>query len=95
MATTAASAASNADSTNDLDQLKLVLLQCQSKMRKLETPQNELRQICDAVRHAVQTERMASDEEFRKFVHQELAIGLMQKMAKTMSFDQEVSGSID
>lgn len=57
----------------------------------METPKEELRTLHEALKHAVATDRMATDEEFRKFIHGDLAIGIMQKMAKTMSFDADVS----
>lgn len=58
-----------------------------NKMKRLDTPLEELQQICEFLRDAVATNRMATDEDFRTFVYDELAIGLMQKMAKTASFD--------
>ena len=76
---------------DDFIQLKTVFNLCQSKMKRFESPTNELQQICEAVREAVATNRMATDEAFREFVYKELAIGLMQKMAKTNSFDSNVS----
>ena len=62
-----------------------------NKLRRLDTPLAELQVICDAIRHAVETDRMGSDAEFAKWVHEEVAIGIMQKLAKTMTFDLNVS----
>ena len=37
------------------------------------------------------TNRMGSEPEFAKWINEEVAIGIMQKIAKTGSFDQNVS----
>jgi len=37
---------------------------------------------------------MATDQEFAKLVNEEMAIGLMQKLAKTATFDQLVSNNV-
>ena len=60
-------------------------------MKILDYPKTELAQICEALKEAAATDRMGSDEEFREWVNKELALGLMQSMAKTTSYDQEVS----
>lgn len=80
------------DSSN-LAQLKATFNLASNKMKRLDTPQEELQQICEAIRDAVATNRMENEPEFAKFVYEELAIGLMQKLAKTTSFDSNVSKS--
>ena len=62
-----------------------------NKLRRFDTPQAELQVFCDAIRQAVETDRMGSDAEFAKWVHDEVALNIMQKLAKTMTFDLNVS----
>ena len=76
---------------DDFIQLKTLYTLATSKMKRFESPTAELQGINEAIREAVAAERMATDEAFREFVNKELAIGIMQKMAKTTSFDQTVS----
>ena len=47
--------------------------------------------ICDAVRDAVVTDRMGTESEFATWINEEVAIGLMQKLSKTTTFDAAVS----
>ena len=60
-------------------------------LKRLGTPLEELKTICDAVRDAVATDRMAKEPEFAKWINEEVAIGLMQKLSKTSTFDMAVS----
>jgi hypothetical protein len=57
----------------------------------LEYPKDELRTICENLKEALATDRMGSEPDYADFVNKELSIGLMQKLAKTMTFDTEVS----
>ena len=45
------------------------------------------------MRNAITTNRMGTDEKFAKLINEEVAIGLMQKLCKTATFDQAVSFS--
>ena len=60
-------------------------------LRRLGCPHDEIRTICDAVRQAVATDRMATEPEFAKWINNEVAIGLMMKLSKTSTFDMTVS----
>ena len=62
-------------------------------LKRLGTPLEELKIICDAVRDAVATDRMAKEPEFAKWINEEVAIGLMQKLSKTSTFDMAVSST--
>ena len=86
-----AATGNSAPATTDLEQLKTVFNTCTSKMRRIETPTEELQILGQAVREAAANNRMGTDEDFAEFVNKELGIGLMQKLNKTMSNDQEVS----
>ena len=77
----------SAGQPDDFIQLKALFNLATNKMKRFESPTAELQGINEAIREAVATDRMATDEAFRDFVNKELAIGIMQKMAKTTSFD--------
>ena len=57
----------------------------------MDSPKDELRTICETLKEALATDRMGNEPDFAEFVYKELSIGLMQKLAKTISFDPEVS----
>ena len=80
--------------TSNLDFLKKTLLDAQSRIRKLENPTQELNTICEAIIDAKTTDRCATDKEFNDWLCKELAIGIMQRLAKTTAFDSEVSDSL-
>lgn len=77
--------------SSDLEQLKTVFNACLTKLKGVTAPQTELETICEAIRDAVRTDRMATDSEFGDWIKSEVAISLMQKLAKCASFDQTVS----
>ena len=62
-----------------------------NKLNRLDQPLEELTQLCEAVKDAISTNRMENEPEFAKFINDEVAIGIMQKLAKTGSFDPNVS----
>ena len=72
---------------NDLEQVKSVYNVALAKLKRFETCQNELSQLTEVVKDAAATNRMGTEPEFRRFVNEEMGIGLMQKLAKCMSFD--------
>jgi len=74
-----------------LEQFKTLFNNCSNKLRRMDSPREELQTICETLREAVKTDRMGSEPDFAEFVNKELSIGLMQKLAKTISFDHEVS----
>ena len=76
-----------ADGASDLPQLKTVFNQALNKMKRLDTPTDELRLLSDALHAAIETGRMGTEPEFADWIYKEVAIGIMQKMAKTSSFD--------
>ena len=80
-----------ADSNSNLESLKETWNQCKVTLRRLGQPTEELRIICEAVRDAIATDRMGTDPEFAKLINEEVAIGVMQKLCKTATFDQNVS----
>ena len=72
---------------SDLEQLKTIFNTALNKMKRLDTPMDELRLLCEAIKAAIQTGRMGTEPAFAEWMHKEVAIGIMQKMAKTSSFD--------
>lgn len=56
-------------------------------MKRLDTPQQEIQELCNAIKDAAVSNRMGSEPEFAKWINNEVGIGLMQKMAKTNSYD--------
>ena len=79
------------ETTSDLAQLKALYALASAKMKRLDTPQQEIQELCNAIKDAAVTNRMGSEPEFAKWINDEVGIGLMQKMAKTNSYDQNVS----
>ena len=79
------------EKTSDLAQLKVTFIQAKNKLNRLDQPLEELTQLCEAVKDAISTNRMENEPEFAKFINDEVAIGIMQKLAKTGSFDPNVS----
>ena len=78
--------------TNEyLETFKTVFQAAHTKLRILSTPKEELRQIAQIISEAAASNKMGEDEEFRDYVNKEVAIGIMQKLAKTLSYDAEVS----
>lgn len=75
----------------ELEALKVTYNLCMSKMKQLMTPQIEVVQLTEALRHASETNRMGTDADFAEFVNADLAISIMQKLAKTISMDEAVS----
>ena len=82
------------EKTSDLAQLKATFIQAKNKLNRLDQPLEELTQLCEAVKHAISTNRMENEPEFAKFINEEVAIGIMQKLAKTGSFDTNVSSEL-
>lgn len=74
-----------------LAQLKKVFATCQTKLRCLDSPREELLTLAEILKNAVATNLMETDTEFVDFINKDVGIGIMQKLAKTMSFDQAVS----
>lgn len=74
-----------------LEQLKKVFATCQVKLRCLDSPREELQSLAQIINDAVATNYMEKDPAFTEFINKEVAIGIMQKLAKTMSYDQAVS----
>ena len=77
----------------ELEQLKLTYNMFMQKLRLLQTPTTECQQLIEVLKNAAATNRMGTDLEFAKFVNTELAISVMQKLAKTASMDEVVSKS--
>ena len=75
------------DNTSDLVQLKALYLLATNKMKRLDSPTQEIQELCDAINQATVTNRMGTEPEFAKWINDEVAIGLMQKIAKNNSFD--------
>lgn len=75
----------------ELESLKVTYNLCMSKMKQLMTPTTEVQQLTEAIRHASATNRMGTDDDFAEFVNSDLAISIMQKLAKTISADEQVS----
>jgi len=75
----------------ELESLKVTYNLCMSKMKQLMTPTTEVQQLTEAIRHAAATNRMGTDADFAEFVNSDLAISIMQKLAKTISVDEVVS----
>ena len=78
--------------TNEaLEQFKSVFASASTKLRCLSSPKEELETIAQVISEAAATNRMETDPEFATFINDEVAIGIMQKMAKTLSYDNSVS----
>ena len=75
-------------------QLKAIFNIAKNKLNRLDQPLEELTQLCEALKDAISTNRMETEPEFAKFINEEVAIGIMQKIAKTGSFDTNVSNEI-
>ena len=76
---------------SNLEDLKRVFNAAKVTLRRLGCPHEEVRAICDAVRDAIATDRMGTEPEFAAWINDEVAIGLMQKLSKTSTFDAAVS----
>jgi hypothetical protein len=74
--------------TSDLEQLKTVFNTALNKMKRLDTPMEEISLLCEAIKAAIQTGRMGTEPAFAEWIYKDVAIGIMQKLAKTSSFDQ-------
>ena len=77
-----------AESASNLESLKETWNQAKVTLRRLSHPNEEMRTICEAVRDAVATNRMGTEPEFAKWINEEVGIGVMQKLCKTATFDQ-------
>ena len=72
---------------SNLESLKDTWNQAKVTLRRLSHPNDEMRIICDAVNDAVATNRMGTEPEFAKWINEEVAIGCMQKLCKTATYD--------
>ena len=54
-------------------------------------PIRQLRLVVEALKDAVETDRMGSDPAFAKYINERLGARLMQNMSKETSVDDEVS----
>ena len=78
-------------SGTDMPRLLAVFKVAAAKLRMFNTPLAEIRELNEALSEALENNRMDTDEAFRKFVTEELASTVMQKLAKTISIDKNVS----
>lgn len=80
------------EDVSDLLDVKLLFEKIRLKIGRFMKPTPaDLNALTRVVVKATAEDRMGSDEEFAKFVNDEMAIGLMNKLASTTSYDDEVS----
>ena len=74
-----------------MKRLRQLMSTAGSKLRLAGSCTLELRELSEALKEACATDRMGQDEEFCKFITEELAPALMSRLAKITSFDKNVS----
>ena len=62
-------------------------------IKKLKEPFYDLIKVRDALRRAVQTDRMGSDPDFANYINSTLGLKLMPLLAREKSSDDEVSAA--
>ena len=81
-----------AASANDLDDFKNQFKTVQAAIKRFLKPSySELDQLTEVLKDATLSNRMGTDKEFAKFINDEMAIGIMSKLANTQSTDELVS----
>ena len=76
----------------DLEQFKDNFKNVQTAIKRFLKPSySELDQLTEVLRDATANNRMGTDKEFAKFINEEMAIGIMSKLANTQSTDELVS----
>ena len=63
-------------STSGLAALKAQFIVTAAKLRRLETPTDDLRALCEVIKEAAATNRMGTDPEFAEWMHSTVATGL-------------------
>ena len=73
------------------EDLKLAAQDAHFSIKKLKEPYFSLVKVRDALRRAIVTDRMGTEQEFADYVNQTLGIRLMPQLAREKSSDEGVS----
>ena len=85
-------ATENAADESNLAAIKNLFEKVRGSFGRFIKPQSaDIDALTEVLKDATNTNRMGSDEEFQKFVNEEMAIGIMSKLAGTASTDDVVS----